>query len=182
MRVDGDYNGGVEGKQLMAERKDAFLRGQRDRRGQSAPQVWQAWAERAHGMRVVLERLADVSHARQGACACQTQPEDQLLDRVLSVLKTALFIAKEHGPRPLGNQQQWREEGPGEVRRRCDVRHCPLDALREPSQHDNRDTGLSIAIGSSHAWHCCASGRWSVVMHPQDSISQSSSSHHQGLR
>ena len=56
---------GVEGKNLIAEIQDAFLRCHRYSRGQSAPHVVQALAERAHGMRVVLERFEDFSHARQ---------------------------------------------------------------------------------------------------------------------
>jgi len=182
VRVDGDSNGCVDGKNLIAEIQDDFLRCHQDSRGQSAPHVVQALAEIAHGMRVVLERFEDCSNARQGAFAFQTQQEDQLLSMVLIVVQKALFIAKEPFQMQLGNQQQLREEGPGDAIRRCDLRHFPIDALMEPSQQDNMDTGLSISIGSSHECHCFASGRWSVVMNPQDSIAQSSSYHHQGLR
>ena len=84
-------------------------------------------------------------------------------------LKQALFIATERFQLEGGRQQQLIEEGPGDAIILCDLRHFPVDALIEPSQHDHMDTGLGISIGSSHKFHRGASGWGLMAMNRNDS-------------
>ena len=80
-----------------------------------------------------------------------------------------LFIAQERFQLEGGRKQQLIEEGPGEAIILGDVRHFPVDALIEPRQHDNMDTGLGISIESSHTLHRVASGWGLMVMNRNDS-------------
>src|SRR5215475_3619397 len=87
----------------------------------------------------------------------------------LILLPVELFIAKKHFPLEVGHKQQLIEEGPGDAIILGDVRHFPVDALIEPRQHDNLNTGLGISIGSSHKFHRVASGWGWMVMNRNDS-------------
>src|SRR5713101_7664381 len=179
LRLDRDSNGRLEGKNFIAEIHDDLLRCHGYGRREGVTRTGEEVAEIAHGMRLVLQRFQEGSNARNRAFPFPTPQQDQLVETMLILLKKTFFIAKEPFQMQVGHSQQLREESPGEAITRCDLRHFPLDALIKPRQHDKRDTGLSISIWSSHQLHCCASGRWSVVMNPQDSLSQSSSYHHQ---
>ena len=59
-------------------------------------------------------------------------------------LKQELFVAKEHFQLQVGSQKQLVEKGPRYQISLCDLRHFPVDALIQPSQSDNLDTGVGI--------------------------------------
>jgi hypothetical protein len=98
----------------------------------------------------------------------------------LSVWHPALFLAKEDVQLEVGGNQQLIEKGPGDVIRLCNLGHFAVDALMEPSQLDNLDTGVGISIGASGKLHGVASGCGLRVMHHNDSRIESSY-HHQRL-
>jgi len=58
------------------------------------------------------------------------------------VLNPALVVAKEHFQLEGGGQKELIEKGPGDVLPLCDVRYLAVDALIEPSGHDNFNPGL----------------------------------------
>jgi len=87
----------------------------------------------------------------------------------LIFLQPELFIAKERFQLEIGHKKQLIEESPGDAIILCDWSHSPVDALMEPSQHGNMDTGLGSSIGSSHKFHHVASGWGLMVMNLNDS-------------
>jgi len=59
-------------------------------------------------------------------------------------LQQELFITKQRFQLQVGHKKELIEKGPGYLIKFCDVRHFPVDALMQPSRHDNLDTGLGI--------------------------------------
>ena len=97
-------------------------------------------------------------------------------------LQQELCIAAQHFQLEVRYEKQLREEGPGYLIRRCNVRHFPIEPLIQPRQHDNMDTGLGISIWASGTLHRVASGWWGMVTNRHDSMLQSPSYHRQGFR
>ena len=74
------------------------------------------------------------------------------------MLPLVLVIAKEDFELDGGRQKELIEKGPRNAIDLVDLCHFAVDALIEPSQHDNVDTRLRSEIGASDKLHGVASG------------------------
>jgi hypothetical protein len=90
-------------------------------------------------------------------------------------LRQELFITKEPCQLEVGSQQQLGEQGSGYPILVGDLCHFPVDTLRQPSEHDEMDTGLGISIWASGKLHRMASGWCWMVMNLQDAQCKSPS-------
>ena len=93
-------------------------------------------------------------------------------------LKQRIFIAEQHLQLEVGHEHELIEEGPGYLIRLGDLSHFPIDALIQPGQSDNLDTGVGIYIWASAKLHRVASAWWGLSMNRNDSIFESTSYYH----
>jgi hypothetical protein len=74
------------------------------------------------------------------------------------MLPLVLVIAQEDFELDCGRHKELIEQGPSNAIGLGDLRHFAVDALIEPSQHDNVDTSLRSESGASDKLHGVASG------------------------
>ena len=80
-----------------------------------------------------------------------------------------LLIAEQRFQLKVGSPHQLIKKGSGDVISLRNLCHLAIDALIEPSEPDNVDTGVRRSILASDKLHCTASGGWLMVMHRGDS-------------
>ena len=114
----------------------------------------------SHGVRGVFQGLDNRSTTQHRAVAFQASQHEQGFEVSMLLLQQELCIAQQRFQLQGCQKNQWREKGPGYLIIGGDLRHFPVDALRQPSPHDHMDTGLWIASRSSHTLHRVASGWW----------------------
>jgi len=181
-RVHGAQHGSVEGPKRIAQRQHTVRRRPREGGRQRLPSALEAWTELSHGVGVVFQRLEHRSHTPHRAFACHASPQEQWGEVTRLLWPQELCIAQQQCQLQVRHKKQVGEQCPRYLIGRCDLRHLPVNALRQPSEHDHRDPGLPISVRASHTLHRFASGGWGMVMNRHDSMWQSPSSHRQRFR
>ena len=138
--------------------------------------------ERASGIGRAWQRLQNRREAQKRAVSFQAEQQEQLVSVLLIFVKQERFIAQERFPLEGGSQTQLREKGSRYLIDLSDVRHVPVEALRQPSESDDLDTRVGLSIWASGTLHRVASGWWGRSMHRHDSLCTSPSYHRQGFR
>ena len=79
------------------------------------------------------------------------------------------MVAKKRFQWEVGSPNQLIKKGSGEVILLSNVCHLAIEALMEPRELHNVDTGVRCSIVASDKLHRTASGGWLMVMNRGDS-------------
>jgi hypothetical protein len=180
--VNGNQNRLVRSKNLVAEIQHDFCRPHCQGRGERLAIALEKCTEIAPRVGLIVEALQNRRDARKRASPFHASQQDEWCEMGGLVLTLALVVAQEHFQLESGGHKELIKKGPGDVIPLCDVRYLAVDALREPSGHDNFNPGLGRSIGASDKLHRVTSGRWWPVMNRNDSMLDSPSYHRQRFR
>jgi len=153
-----DHEGLMAGTHRIAQIHHPGARCHREGRRQRTTGVVEACAESTHGVGLIWAGRYERGHTRHRACAFQASQHDARVQQGLRGRGGRLLVAQTRFPWEGGSPHQLRKKGAGAGILLRHVGQFALEALREPSELDQGDTGVRRSIVASDTRHRRASG------------------------